>query len=213
MSLASQNQRTYESQHFEGLVCDRSEVCLKQFTGCTFENCTFQETVLRECRFVDCTFVKCRLIMGHIADCDFKSVFFKDSNLIGINWAASKIARAVPPGQWGDNAVKIAFLRPIDFLNCVLNHSGFVGLQLRGISMIQCSAKDVDFADADLSKGNFQHTDFSDSRFLNTNLTEADFRYAKNYLINVSINKLKKTRFALPEALVLLHGLDIILEE
>jgi fluoroquinolone resistance protein len=56
-------------------------------------------------------------------------------------------------------------------------------------------------------------TDFSNSRFQHTNLTEADFTGATNYAIAASLNTLKKTKFSLPEAMSLLYSLDIILTE
>jgi hypothetical protein len=44
-------------------------------------------------------------------------------------------------------------------------------------------------------------------------LTAADFNDARNYAIDVKQNRLKKTKFALPEAVSLLKGLDIVLRE
>lgn len=213
MSLLSNGQKRYEGQTFEGLACDSSEVRAREFTECTFDKCKFQETIFKDCRFVDCTFVKCHLVLVQVGGCYFKATQFKDSNIIGVNWTASKIAKVEDAGQKGERVVRVGFLKPIDFFNCVLSHSVFIGLQLRKINMEKCIAKDVDFTGVDLTKGNFQHTDFSDSRFSNTNLTEADFRKAKNYAIDAGYNKLKKTKFELPEAMALLRGLDIILEE
>lgn len=45
------------------------------------------------------------------------------------------------------------------------------------------------------------------------NLTKADLRQAKNYSIRPDSNKIKKAKFSLPEAMLLLYGLDIELEE
>ncbi len=41
----------------------------------------------------------------------------------------------------------------------------------------------------------------------------ADFRGARNYAIAADLNTLKQAKFSLPEAVALLHGLDIILED
>ncbi len=55
--------------------------------------------------------------------------------------------------------------------------------------------------------------DFAGARFSTTNLSKADFRGATNYSIRPDNNKLKKAKFSLPEATLLLYGLDIELEE
>ena len=73
--------------------------------------------------------------------------------------------------------------------------------------------RESDFAEADLSLASCTGTDFADSRFLHTDLTEADFVGARNYAISPSLNVLKKTSFSLPEAVSLLYGLDIVLSE
>jgi uncharacterized protein YjbI with pentapeptide repeats len=98
------------------------------------------------------------------------------------------------------------------FQECQLNYSNFKLLKIPNTKMINCEAKEVDFIETDLSKGDFRQTDFENSRFSKTNLSSADFKGAKNYSIDVKGNILKKTRFSLPEALLLLNCLDIIIE-
>jgi uncharacterized protein YjbI with pentapeptide repeats len=48
--------------------------------------------------------------------------------------------------------------------------------------------------------------------FGNTDLSKANLSKAYNYHIDASQNKLKGTRFSLPEAMSLLYSLEIILE-
>jgi len=69
----------------------------------------------------------------------------------------------------------------------------------------------VDFREADLAKTNFDGTDLSESLFLNTNLSKADFSGAKNYAISPEKNTLKGAKFSLPEAMSLLFNLDLVL--
>ena len=78
--------------------------------------------------------------------------------------------------------------------------------------MSDCSAREVNFAEANLTNGNFNATNFLNSRFSKTNLTRSDFRNSTNYDINPESNLLKKTRFSTPEAMSLLSGLDILLD-
>jgi len=49
--------------------------------------------------------------------------------------------------------------------------------------------------------------------FFNPNLTRADWRGARNYALRPIDNTLKKARFALPEAIALLYGLDLELDD
>jgi uncharacterized protein YjbI with pentapeptide repeats len=120
--------------------------------------------------------------------------------LIGINWTDTAWEKGV-------------FLKPADFIHCALNHSSFLGLNLRKVGLTRCTAQDVDFAEANLTAADCSYTDFQDSRFLHTDLSEADFTGATNYAISPNQNTLKKTKFSLPEAMALLYGLDIVLTE
>lgn len=80
------------------------------------------------------------------------------------------------------------------------------------IRIFKCEAIEVDFTEADLNHGDFQYTDFEKSIFFKTNLSCTNFQQAKNYLIDVRNNTLKKARFSLPEALSLLFSLDIVID-
>jgi uncharacterized protein YjbI with pentapeptide repeats len=62
-------------------------------------------------------------------------------------------------------------------------------------------------------QANFTGTDLTDSLFLTTDLTEADLSSATNYQIDARQNTIQNARFSLPEAMSLLHGLDIELVE
>jgi uncharacterized protein YjbI with pentapeptide repeats len=86
-------------------------------------------------------------------------------------------------------------------------------LDLSKAVITDCLAKEATFAETNLTEANCTHTDFTDSRFIRTNLTRADFRGARNYAIAADQNTLKQAKFSLPEAVALLHGLDIILED
>ncbi len=131
----------------------------------------------------------------------FRDVVFEQSKVVGVNWTEA---------TWG---LKGGILNSITFEESTLNYSTFIGIGLRGIKIKKCVAKDVDFADADLTGADFRETDLTDSRFLHSNLTGADFRNARGYAISPTLNTLKKTQFSLPEAMALLYGLDIILSE
>ncbi|NIV28864.1 MAG: pentapeptide repeat-containing protein [Anaerolineae bacterium] len=200
IDLLSGESAAYEDQAFEGLDLTREEVRAKEFAGCTFVDCSFLETAFTGCRFVDCEFVRCDLSLCRVEDCSFTAVKFIDSQVIGVNWTEA---------SWP----AVGLFHAIGFERCALSHSTFIGLGLRRVEMVDCLAHNADFAEADLSQANCTGTDFEGSRFLHTDLTEADFTRATNYAIAPNLNVLRKTRFALPEAMALLYGLDIILAE
>ena len=85
-------------------------------------------------------------------------------------------------------------------------------MKLPFLKLFNCTAKEANFNDADLSDANFKGTDFLQSIFSNTNLFRADFRNAYNYGIDLNSNKVKKAKFSLPDAAALLKSFDIEVE-
>jgi uncharacterized protein YjbI with pentapeptide repeats len=132
--------------------------------------------------------------------CRFQNTTFRKTRLVGIDW--TKI-------EWGKNVLQPAF----HFHQCNLSYGNFFGCPLKGCTVSECLLQEADFAEADLSYTNCQRSDFSKARFFHTNLTDANFMNAQQYNINAANNVLKRTKFSLPEAVALLHSLDIILEE
>jgi fluoroquinolone resistance protein len=168
------------------------------FENCTFIHGSFADCILKNCQFNNCHFKECNLSLTSIEKSSFSRNIFEASQLIGLNWTLA---------NWS----KRSLLKPFDFHRCILNYSIFMGIDLKDVEMIGCLAKEVDFSDSSLIRANCNGTDFTNSRFIHTNLTEADFSSAQNYMIDATLNVLKKTKFSLPEAMSLLHSLDIIL--
>jgi fluoroquinolone resistance protein len=112
----------------------------------------------------------------------------------------------------GVDWTKTEDLRGLDFSGCQINYSNFRMLKIPKTQLIACEAKEVDFTEADLNQSDFQRTDFENSVFFKTNLSQVDFRGAKNYYIDVKNNVIKKARFSLPEAMFLLKSLDITID-
>jgi uncharacterized protein YjbI with pentapeptide repeats len=198
----SGEEKEYDSQEFKGLVAKNEQIGRKEFTNCTFVKCSFNETAFVDCRFRDCVFQKCELRLVTLVGCSFKNTHFDESQTIGINWTET---------TWAKD--KMAFVRPVDFAGCVISHSTFLGLNMKKVTLSKCIAHNVSFENANLTQANCTATDFRDSRFLHTNLTETDFTGATNYAIAANLNTLKKTKFSLPEAMSLLYSLDIVLTE
>lgn len=195
-------QKNVSGQEFKSLVLRSSKVEGQTYVSCTFSKCSFRETAFQYVTFQDCSFRTCDLSAITLKDCTFKSTRFEDSTLVGVNWMETNLAQT-----------KYLLAKPVDFVRCALNHSTFMGLNLKNVLLTLCVAADVSFEDANLTRSNATYTDFNGSRFLHTDLTEADFTGATNYTIPANLNTLKKTKFSMPEAMALLYSLDIVLTE
>ncbi len=149
-----------------------------------------------------CTFDKCDLSLTKWPYSHLSQVQFTDCRLMGINWSDA------------DRMMKsLLHTHPMDFKKCLLDHSVFIGMKLKGTSFKDCKARHLDFEGADLTEADFHGADLEMSRFVGCDLTKANFVGAENYQINAAENTLHKTKFSLPEAIALLHSLDIILED
>jgi uncharacterized protein YjbI with pentapeptide repeats len=195
-------QNTFDAHTFKHAVYKSEHFQAKEFVDCTFVKCGFSESIFADCSFQNCVFKDCDLNLIQLPGCAFAQTRFENSRLAGVNWTETSLAKN-----------KIALGKTVDFTGCALNHSIFMWLNLKGVRLTNCVAREVDFSEADLSDADCRGTDFENSRFWHTNLTAADFRGAVNYTIAANLNTLKKTKFSLPEAMALLYSLDIVLEE
>ncbi|MES2800926.1 MAG: pentapeptide repeat-containing protein [Bdellovibrionota bacterium] len=188
-----------KEKEFTDQILQNLDLRLQVIEGCSFDACTFKQgnfngAALKNCRFVDCTFEHCDMSNVQLTSSTLRSVKFQNSKLVGINWtAASEVMH-------------------LGWYECILNYGNFSGLDLRKCVVFQCSAIEADFIQTNFSEANLCGTDFALARFASTILIKADFRQAKNYSIRPDSNKIKNAKFSLPEATLLLYGLDIVLE-
>jgi len=193
----------YDNHVFKGVKNEHGEVDEVTFIDCSFNNCSFTETIFRACKFQGCAFTKCDLNLIKVDNSTFTNTTFENSKIVGVNWVKA---------SWGERGMH-QLLKSIDFTNCVLNYSTFMGLNLEKVLIKKCTARDVDFSEANLKQADCSFTDFTNTKFRHTDLTETNFRGATNYFIQPQLNTLKKTRFSLPEAISLLYNLDIEIGE
>jgi fluoroquinolone resistance protein len=185
---------SYYQEKFARISLTQTRLNSITFEECEFDGCSLVECKIVKCRFLNCRFKDCVLSAVNPLESRFNVVKFENSKIIGCDWTRAQ------------------HLEDLDFSGCQVNYSNFKLLKLEGLKLVNCEAKEVDFIETDLSRGIFKNTDFENSRFFKTNLTQADFRGARNYSIDVRNNILKKTRFSLPEVLSLLNSLDIVLD-
>ncbi len=202
MNLETVAQQEFADHQFISLTHNKATIQSKTFHGCTFKGCSFNEAIFQACNFSECRFEECDLSLAHFPYSTFQETRFEQSKLVGINWSE---VNWTPQGL-----LKKKF---VDFHECILDYSIFIGLRLEGMDLCSCSAKHAAFEETNLTSANCTKTDFMSSRFVRTDLTKADFTGAVNYDIDAQLNTLHKTKFSLPEAVSLLRSLDIILTE
>ena len=200
MNVIAEGKEHYD-QVFENVHLGHGEILTGKFVDCKFVKCDFESAILTNCRFSGCLFQECNLSLVQIKGSSFPSTRFENTKFIGIDWTS---------GDWSQTE----FSQLEGFFDSVLSHSTFIGLKLKGIQVQECIAHEVDFRESDLSGVSFRGTDLEKSLFGNTNLTKSDLSQARNYQMDPSNNVLKKAKFSLPEAMVLLYSMDIeILEQ
>ncbi|MDT8381505.1 MAG: pentapeptide repeat-containing protein [Brevefilum sp.] len=191
-----------QDEYFSNLDFALQSIEKLMLTNCTFRGCHLTETILTACLIENCRFINCDLSLMKIPQTHFHETSFKDCRMLGINWCMA---------DW--EARSLITKKRVGFENCLLDHSIFSGLDLSETQFIKCKAHHLDFEGANLTKAVFRQSDLEGTLFLKCDLSEADFYGAVNYSIDASQNKLHKTRFSLPEAVSLLHALDILLED
>jgi fluoroquinolone resistance protein len=186
-------ERYYEDRHFAGIACPDVELAETEFFRCRFDGCQFLRTTFRRCRFEQCVFEKCDLSLLRVPESSFLGVRFLNAKMLGIDWTPA----STPLG--------------LAFHASNLSHSMFMRISLPKLEIVECVAREVDFAGANLMRANLAKTDFLGSRFADTDLRYADLSHATHYAIDPTANRLKKTVFSLPEAMSLLAAFDIVL--
>lgn len=174
----------FSEQHFSGV----------EFYKCKFINSNFYKTSFTDCQFENCSFEKTELSLMTVGTSRFLDVSFNNCKMIGIDWTVLK-----KPYRFS-------------FKECKLDNCSFYKMDLNGLLMEECSVREADFIEANLTKASFPYTDLYHTRFNGANLSFANFSNALNYYIDPNLSKFKKTIFTLPEAINLLNGFDIVIK-
>lgn len=180
----------FDDQTFDKF--DISQGLNHEFTNCTFQGCDFSNESFSAAELTDCTFVSCNLSMTTLENTMLNNVKFIDSKVMGIDF--SKCSK---------------FLFSVSFEKCVLNFSVFFKNDLKNTVFKECILQEISFIETNLNSAKFIDCDLTRATFDRTNLEKADLSTSRNYIINPEINKLKKTKFSMPNVLGLLSHLDI----
>ena len=186
------------AEEFKGVDLHGKKITKAEFEDCIFISCDFSETFFSSCRFIECRFENCNLSLMKLTSSKMSDVLFDSCKMVGIDWTMA---------DWKS----LLTAEPIKFIECILNDSNFFGLDLEGLVMKACRAKEIDFRNSSLKKANFSETDFKGALFENTHLEEANFTEAQNTHIDIRKNHLKGAVFSRYEALYLLETMGIVL--
>ena len=82
---------------------------------------------------------------------------------------------------------------------------------MKKVVFTDCSLKEIDFSESDLSMAAFNNCDLLNASFVRTMLEKTDFRTAINYSFDPELNKVKKAKFSVAGIAGLLskYNLDI----
>ncbi len=185
----------YDGAHFTNLSAQELVLAGTSFYDCRFSACLFPEVKWTDCRFVGCRFETCNLNLAEFLDCSFREVFFVDCRLSGVDWTRLRREPGLPP--------------EIDFERCSLDYGDFSRLDLRDRSLVECSLREAVLNRTLLQGANCCGSDFHRTNFVACDLRGADFRTARNYIIDPTSNRLAGAKFSLPGVFGLLSGFGI----
>lgn len=184
-----------EDQQFDGLEFDRKQFPQGDYEGCHFVNCNFGGADLSHYRFTECIFKASNLSNILAEQTSFNDVKFIECKMLGVHFDQCS-----------------EFLFSVFFQQCTLTLSSFYKRTLKKTTFHTTILHDVDFTDADLSASVFDDCDLLNAKFENTVLEKTDFRRAFNYVLDPSMNRIKKAKFSREGLAGLLARYDIIIE-
>lgn len=166
-----------------------------EYYRCTFKGCNFSDMRLGSHTFEECRFQQCNLSLVTMNRTAWQGVKFEECKMTGISFADCN-----------------KFSLSLKFERCILHYALFAGLGLQGTRFTDCELCEADFSGANLSRASFSGCDLLRAVFHRTNLEKADFFTARNYLIDPTVNKLRKARFSAGglEGLLYAFGIEIV---
>lgn len=184
----------HQDKIFSGINYSEKKLRNREFIKCEFVSCDFNKSDLKDNNFEDCTFKQCNFSMVDADGTGFRNAVFIGCKMLGVDFARCS---------------KFAF--SFSFTECHLDYSNFFGTKLRKTTFKNCTLKDVEFGEADLTASEFLGCDLSSAIFSNSILEKTDFRTAVNFAIDPDVNKMKKAKFSALNLVGLLyrHNLDI----
>lgn len=82
-------------------------------------------------------------------------------------------------------------------------------MNMKNTIFVGCKIHHGTFIETCLTEADFSNTDLQGTRFHTCDLRKANFSHAKNYRIDLQVNKIKKAKFSFPECINLLSIFDL----
>lgn len=172
----------YEDETFEGVNAEGASLAGKEFVGCTFKSARMQQSRWQGARLEECTFEACDLTGMNPSQLALRGVKFLRCKLMGVSWTA---------------------LEPfpdVEFVECLMRYSSFVGAELTAARFTACSLLDSSFVEANLSKAIFKDCDMAQTQFDQCALIGADFSSSRGVFFDVAKNRSKGARISVETA-------------
>lgn len=184
----------FEEELFEKRHAGQSPLQQGTYDGCRFSHCNLEGSDLGGFHFIDCRFEHCNLGNVKLNGTTLRDVMFVDCKMIGVAF---------------DQCHEVFF--DVQFERTILDLCSFHKRKMPGRKFYQCSLKEVDFSEADLTGVSFEGSDLLGAVFDQSRLGKADFRDARNIIIDPEKNQLKKAKFRLEglPGLLLKYDLEI----
>ncbi len=189
----------YTGETFRKRALPDGELSGIDWTDCTFDGCVFTGNHFARCAFTGCRFTGCDLSLMQPRHTTFQDTYFTDCKLVGVDWTLTR------------GRAEVKFPLGVGFTRCILDYAAFFGLSLAGVTFADCTARETDFREANLTGAKLCGMDCTGALFHHTNLTRADLTDAHDYTIDPTANTITRAIFSLPDALALLAGFDIVI--
>jgi uncharacterized protein YjbI with pentapeptide repeats len=179
---------------FSDLAIESASLSGKDFQRCTFRRCKLPQSQWVETRLVDCVFDGCdlqRMVPKKLA---LRSVTFKDTRLMGVDWS------------------DLGSLPYAEFERCDLRYSSFVKLKLRKTRFVHCNAREANFIDVDLREADFSGTDMLGSVVQGCVLAKTNFSRTTGLVFDPQANRVKGACIAVETAVALVQSLGMVVD-
>lgn len=171
----------YSGKIFKNISLKSAAKTIKssEFNKCKFIDCDFSEGTFNKTSFDRCDFNNCDLGLIKLDQCQLITCKFKDSRMIGIDFANVR-------DELGCEIIAV---------NCNLSFCVFSQINISNSEFIECKITNATFEKCTMRETKFSDSDLAKTRILQCDLSKADFSNSKNIAFDPSKNTCKKTVF------------------
>jgi uncharacterized protein YjbI with pentapeptide repeats len=179
MQTRAEKLRTKKMETIKGIDFSNGKLSNMEYDSVLFADCNFSKADLSGVAFIDCTFKTCDMSLVKANNTAFNNAQFINCKLLGIDFSRCK-----------------DFLLSFSFDNCILDFATFYQKKIKKTLFNNCSIKEVDFTETDLTESKFIECDLTLAVFENSNIEKVDFTKAFNFGIDLEVNKVKNAKFS-----------------